>query len=65
MKKKAKKLRVHRETLRNLGDRPLRQAVGGAPTLNPGQCQTSCVCRDDPGTFSAECTLECPTTSNP
>lgn len=65
MRKKIRKLRVHRETLRDLEGHPLQQAVGGVPTLSPGECRTSCVCRDDPGTFSGTCTLECPTTSNP
>jgi hypothetical protein len=64
MKKKSKRLSLHRETLRSLNEQGLRGVAGGQ-TLDYAGCGTSCRCRDDIGTFSADCTIECPTTSNP
>lgn len=62
MKKRVKKLRVHRETVWNLSDSRLQGVLGGY-TMNPGECGTSCGCIDESGTFSATCTAQCPTTS--
>lgn len=64
MKKRNKRLALHRETLRNLEERGLRRAVGGAQTYDYAGCATSCLCLDDQGTFSSACTTICPTTSN-
>ena len=64
MKKKSKRLSLHRETLRNLEEPGLRAAVGGNFTYDYAQCGTSCRCRDNVDTFSADCTAECPFTSN-
>jgi hypothetical protein len=63
MKKQTRKLALHRETLRDLDGEILGGiAVGGGYTYNIWQCGTSCDCLDSPGTFSAYCTEECPTT---
>ena len=64
MKKRNKRLTLHRETLRSLDEARLQEAVGGTGfTHDPGQCRTSCVCLDFPDTFSADCTAGCPATS--
>jgi hypothetical protein len=59
MKKGLKKLTLCRETLRVMSHYSLRMVAGGA-SFN---CHTTCRCPDDPGTFSADCTVDCPTTS--
>jgi hypothetical protein len=64
MKKKNKRLALHRETVRNLDDSGLQKAAGGTLFTRTGaQCGTSCRCIDYPDTFSADCTAECPATS--
>jgi hypothetical protein len=64
MKKKARKLSLHRETVGKLDPSHLRGVVGGTGyTHDYAACGTSCRCRDFVDTFSAECTLECPQTS--
>ena len=63
MKKRQKKLSLRRETVRSLNEAGLGAAAGGSGggyTYNLQQCNTSCDCFDDPGTFSAYCTEECP-----
>jgi hypothetical protein len=65
MKKRGKRLSLHRETVRNLVDSRLEGVAGaGNFTLDPGACGTTCRCLDDPGTFSAGCTTDCPFTSH-
>ena len=59
MKKNLKKLALYRETLRIMSHYSLRAVAGGA-TFN---CNTTCRCPDDITTFSADCTVDCPTTS--
>ena len=44
MKKKTMKLQLNRETLRNLGERDLRNAAGGATFL---QCSDPCLTDGD------------------
>jgi formate-dependent nitrite reductase cytochrome c552 subunit len=63
MKKKSKRLALHRETVRNLDDIGLKGVVGGTWTRTGPQCATSCQCIDYQDTFSADCTADCPTTS--
>ncbi|HSG38853.1 MAG TPA: class I lanthipeptide [Thermoanaerobaculia bacterium] len=63
MRKRNGKLTLSRETLRNLDASRLKEVAGGLFTYDPGACGTTCRCLDDPGTFSAECTIDCPTTS--
>ena len=64
MKKKTKRLALHRETVRNLDDSGLKGAVGGTLYTRTGtQCATSCQCVDYTDTFSADCTAGCPATS--
>lgn len=63
MKKKSKRLALHRETLRNL-EEPGLKGVAGGQTYDYAGCGTSCRCRDNIDTFSADCTAECPLTSN-
>jgi hypothetical protein len=62
MKKRGKKLSLHRETVRNLDESRL-QGVAGGGTYDEGQCRTSCRCLDHPDTFSSDCTAHCPLTS--
>lgn len=62
MKKRSKRLALHRETLRNLNEQGLKKVAGGF-TYDYAGCGTSCRCRDNVDTFSADCTIECPTTS--
>ena len=61
MKKRQKRLSLHRETVLTL-DPSLLQHVAGA-TYDYGACGTSCRCLDHPDTFSANCTAGCPATS--
>lgn len=65
MKKRAKRLTLHRETVRNLDESYLPEIRGGTGgwTYNPFQCGTTCRCFDHPDTFSADCTAGCPHTS--
>lgn len=64
MKKRAKRLSLHRETVRNLDPARLDGVVGGTGyTHDPGACGTTCRCLDFQDTFSAECTFDCPQTS--
>jgi hypothetical protein len=64
MRKKSKRLALHRETLRNLDEGGLKTAVGGTLWTRTGPgCATSCQCIEYPDTFSADCTAGCPTTS--
>ncbi len=64
MKKKSKRLSLHRETLRKLDEAGLQGVVGGTFYTRTGpQCGTSCRCVDYQDTFSADCTVECPATS--
>jgi len=64
MKKRSRRLMLHRETVRILDRNHLREAVGGTGyTHDPGLCRTSCACLDFQDTFSADCTAGCPATS--
>jgi|tagenome__1003787_1003787.scaffolds.fasta_scaffold13892089_2 hypothetical protein len=63
MRKKNKRLALHRETVRNLDNAGLQGVVGGTYTRTGPQCATSCHCPDQQDTFSADCTVDCPTTS--
>jgi hypothetical protein len=64
MKKKNKRLTLHRETVRQLDASGLKEVVGGTGyTHNPDQCRTSCACLDFQDTFSSDCTAGCPATS--
>ena len=62
MKKRQKRLSLHRETVLKLDPSQL-QGVVGANTYDYGACGTSCRCLDHPDTFSADCTTLCPCTS--
>lgn len=63
MKKRQKRLSLHRETVLKLDPAELRGIVGGGDTYNLAGCATSCRCNDHPDTFSANCTAACPFTS--
>ena len=64
MKKKSKRLALHRETVRNLEASGLKGVVGGTGyTHQEDMCRTSCACLDFQDTFSANCTAGCPATS--
>jgi len=64
MKKKSKRLTLHRETVRRLDEAGLHGVVGGTLWTRTGpQCATSCHCVDYQDTFSGDCTVDCPTTS--
>lgn len=62
MRKRSRKLALSRETLCNLDASRLKKVAGGF-TYDPGACGTTCRCLDHPDTFSAGCTIDCPTTS--
>ena len=53
MKKKIKKLQLHKETLRNLTERDLKGAVGGATvrTCETVTCDATCDCSLPPTFF--------------
>lgn len=64
MKKKTKKLALHRETVRNLDDSGLKDVQGGTGWTHGGfGCATTCRCHDFIDTFSGDCTVDCPNTS--
>lgn len=63
MRKKNKRLALHRETLRNLDESNLQAVVGGSNTYCAEACGTTCRCLDNLDTFSADCTAGCPFTS--
>jgi len=64
MKKRTKKLALHRETVCKLDDSSLTEVQGGTGwTHDPGQCATTCRCLDFYDTFSGDCTQGCPYTS--
>lgn len=57
MHKKAKKLQLHRETLRNLTERNLKEVVGGATiarTCETFTCDNTCECSLPP-TWACNC----------
>jgi len=60
---KKKKLALHRETVRNLDDTSLTEARGGTWTHGGGECATTCRCLDFQDTFSGDCSVGCPYTS--
>lgn len=55
MRKRPKKLTLHRETLRNLQTRELRNVAGGETE----EIMTTCACSDPCGTGSCGCTGTC------
>jgi hypothetical protein len=63
MRKKNKRLALHRETVRTLDNAGLQGVVGGTYTRTGSGCASSCHCPDYVDTFSADCTADCPTTS--
>lgn len=56
MRKRAKKLSLHRETLRNLQAGDLRRAAGGGETF---EIDTTCACTDGCGTGTNGCSGTC------
>jgi hypothetical protein len=64
MKKKTKKLALYRETVRNLDDAVLTEAQGGTGWTHGGpECAGTCRCLDFQDTFSGDCSIGCPYTS--
>ncbi|HEY2296048.1 MAG TPA: hypothetical protein VGM86_35565 [Thermoanaerobaculia bacterium] len=61
MRKKSKRLALHRETVRHLDEVGLQGVAGGTDYTRT--CGGTCACIDYPDTFSADCTAGCPTTS--